>query len=335
MKFDVVIGNYPFQELKEGNKKSKAMWQLFVKKSFELCKRDGFVCAIHPSGWRDVSGMFKKTQEIIKSKNVKYLEVHDRDEGVETFGVQTAYDWYIVKNSPIKESTRVRGYDKKEYDVNIYDMDFIPNGRFDAISNLMAKEGEEKVELLHSYSAYETRKPHMSREKGTVRICNMPFIPNAQIDKVMSLVAKDGEEKVELLWDCKYHTQARTKDGTMSREKKDKFKYPCIQHVNVKGQSSCTWYSATNRNGHFTVPKVIFSSQQVGGTMVDLNGNYGMCQHCSAIVDSPKTLSKIKEAMDSSAFIEIMKSCDVGGNRDRYNRKVIALFRKDFWKEFI
>jgi hypothetical protein len=31
--------------------------------------------------------------------------------------------------------------------------------------SLVAKDGEEKVELLHSYSAYETRKPHMSREK--------------------------------------------------------------------------------------------------------------------------------------------------------------------------
>ena len=39
--------------------------------------------------------------------------------------------------------------------------------------------------------------------------------------------------------------------------------------------------------------------------------------------------------MQSKEFVELMKFCDVGGLKVTYNHRVIALFRKDFWKEFI
>ena len=41
MKFNLVIGNPPYQELKEGNRKSKAMWPLFVKQRHEASRQGG------------------------------------------------------------------------------------------------------------------------------------------------------------------------------------------------------------------------------------------------------------------------------------------------------
>jgi hypothetical protein len=98
MKFDVIVGNPPYQKMSENGKKTEPIWQKFVEKSFEHCKEGGTVALIHPSGWRNVAGKFKDTQELLKSKNLKYLEIHDADDGLKTFGAGTRYDWYICEN---------------------------------------------------------------------------------------------------------------------------------------------------------------------------------------------------------------------------------------------
>jgi hypothetical protein len=279
IKFDVVLGNPPYQTKSDSkNTKTQAIWDKFVKKSFEICKEDGYVSLIHPSGWRNVDGMFKETKDLLQSKTIKYLSIHNADDGMKTFECATRYDWYIAQNN------------KSEYETTI---------KFE--------NGEEVVNQIN----------------------NLSFIPNSNF-YVLDLVAKENEEKVNVLWDCSYHTQK----STMNRKKDDIFIHPCIQHINTKGISTCTWYSSINK-GHFGIPKLIFSSRQIGGTLIDENGEFGTCQDCSSIVASKQELKLIKLAMDSEEFIELMKSCDFGGNRDRYPRKIIALFRKDFYKEFI
>ena len=63
-------------------------------------------------------------------------------------------------------------------------------------------------------------------------------------------------------------------------------------------------------------------------------GDYGLTQFAYAIVDSVENLEKIKTAMTTPEFIGLMKSCTFN-TPHKYNHKVIALFRKDFWKEFV
>ena len=97
MEFDVVLGNPPYQ-LKVGNKKTEPLWNKFVKKSFQVCKENGYVSLIHPSGWRSVDGKFKDVQQLIKSKNVVYLSINDEKTGFEVFGATTSFDWYVIEN---------------------------------------------------------------------------------------------------------------------------------------------------------------------------------------------------------------------------------------------
>lgn len=47
----------------------------------------------------------------------------------------------------------------------------------------------------------------------------------------------------------------------------------------------------------------------------------------------PENLIRIQEAMLHPDFIKLMTFSN--GNGHRYNHKVIRLFRKDFWKEFL
>ena len=151
-------------------------------------------------------------------------------------------------------------------------------------------------------------------------------------DEILSLVAKKGEERVSLVNNSAYHAQR----DHVSKEKTEEFIYPCIRNI---GDSTNTptkiYWSNTNEKGHFGIPKLIWSALGPG-IFIDENGDYGMCEHGTAIYDFPENFSNIKKAMQSNYFQKIMKSCKVGGLAGEvYNHKIISLFRKDFWKEFV
>jgi hypothetical protein len=139
------------------------------------------------------------------------------------------------------------------------------------------------------------------------------------------------EEKVNILY-------SRSSYGTdkhhMNKQQTEEFKYPCIQNINVKNEVGCIWYSNTNKKGHFGVPKVIFGVFGKG-VYADIDGKYALCQHSRGIIDSIDNLQFIEKALLNPKFIELMKMTDVGGLSTIFNYKVIGLFKKDFWKDFI
>jgi hypothetical protein len=160
-KFDIVIGNPPYQEQKEGFKKTQPIWNLFVKKSNKMLSDNGFMTLVHPSGWRSLDGGFKDVQDILKG-NLIYLEMHDEKDGQDTFGAITSYDWYCYSKKSVKV-TNIKEKSGNIVEVDLSEWDFIPTGNFDTFLKLLAKENDSKVEILHSSSAYETRKDWVSK----------------------------------------------------------------------------------------------------------------------------------------------------------------------------
>ena len=119
----------------------------------------------------------------------------------------------------------------------------------------------------------------------------------------------------------------------MSKEKTDDFRFPCVWSISKVDGSMKFRYSSEDK-GHFGVPKVIFGVWHSSGIpYADHEGKYGMTQHAAAVVDDPSNLDLIAAALDSNEFREIMRS--VQFTTEGWNRNVISLFRKDFWKEFV
>jgi hypothetical protein len=278
MKFDNIVGNFPYQK-QVGPTKTEPIWDKFVKKSFELLKEDGYAAFVHPAGWRNVDGRFSYVRDLLLSKQMEYLEIHNEKDGMSTFGAKTRYDWYIVKNttSP-SDDTLVTFEDGGQGKINLKKLNFIPNHSLENIVSLLADPGEEVVEVLYSRSAYGTDKKHINTTQTEV------------------------------------------------------YKYPVVYTVRANGELILK-YSSINSNGHFGSPKVIMMPATGTGRFVDENGEYGLTQFCYAIVDIPENLPLIKKALDSKEFSELMSACSMGLNG--YNHKVISLFRKDFWKEFV
>jgi len=164
--------------------------------------------------------------------------------------------------------------------------------------------------------------------KIDVDISGIEIIPSENIEEILSLYAKDGEEKVNILSNSSYH---HTRDY-INNKRTDKNIYPCVYTVRTNNVPTFKW-SSINNKGHFNIPKVIFGNG-ASGVIVDRNGEYGMTQFSYAIVDDVENLDNIKKVIESEYFIKkIMLFKNSLG--DRYNRKMISKFRKDFWKEFI
>jgi len=180
MKFDVIIGNPPYQ-MQVGPDKTEPIWDEFVFKSLELLKKDGYLCMIHPSGWRNVDGRFLLVKDVLLAKQLEYLEIHNEKDGMQTFGAKTRYDWYILKNTERTKNykTHIRFEDGSEQPLDLTEMSFIPNHSYDKLVKLIAKPGEQKVEMI-SNSAYHTQRPYINNEKTTE--FKYPVIQSVRMD---------------------------------------------------------------------------------------------------------------------------------------------------------
>jgi hypothetical protein len=145
-----------------------------------------------------------------------------------------------------------------------------------------------------------------------------------------TLVAKNGEERVEILFSRSIYGHDKKH---MSKVQNPVNKYPCVQSVSVESDPCCFWYSDADK-GHFGISKVILT--RLGeGAMVDMSGQYGLCDDCFGIVDERCSLERIYSAVKSKKFISLMRAANPSGLAGGvYSHKIIGLFRKDFWVDF-
>lgn len=137
MKFDVVIGNPPFQNnLENGQKSKKTLWSLFIQKGFELTKENGYCSMVSPDGWwsptidipkgkisifRDI---FKKHNLLLVASN-EVVKPHFKNIG-------TSFTYFVVQNSSYQNVTNfITTQGLLVFDIK--DINFIPK-KIDKIS---------------------------------------------------------------------------------------------------------------------------------------------------------------------------------------------------------
>ena len=165
--FDIIIGNPPYNA--SGTKASgNTIWQLFVNNSIKLLKTNGYICFVHPNGWRKPNtekgkfyGLFEK---MTKENTLLYLEIHDTKDGMKQFNCGTRYDWYILqKKKNESNKTKILDQNNISYEINLNKYNWLANCELELIDKLIANENEEKCKILQSMSAYEPRKKWISK----------------------------------------------------------------------------------------------------------------------------------------------------------------------------
>ena len=118
----------------------------------------------------------------------------------------------------------------------------------------------------------------------------------------------------------------------MSKIKNNTFKYTCIHSTPLKGTRFM--YSKINTNGHFGIKKVIFGDSGINNSIIDIDGNFGLTEHCIGLeIDNYREGCIIKKAIESIKFKDILTSCR--WSNYQIDHRLFTYFKKDFYKEFI
>ena len=162
--FDIILGNPPFNESQEtdGGKRStgNTIWIDFVEKSIDLLSKNGYLLFVHPPGWRKPTTESSKTDGLYKKMAVDhqilYLEIHNKSDGVNTFGVQTRYDWYLLCNRPCYKKTVVKDEFSKIHSIDLREWQFLPNSEYSLIKRILCSINDPPVDIIYSRTQYAT-----------------------------------------------------------------------------------------------------------------------------------------------------------------------------------
>jgi hypothetical protein len=166
MKYDVIIGNPPYQETESKAKRAGTpLWHKFVLKSYELLQQGGHLSMIHPNGWRNKRAKFKKVLELFNSANPLFISLSNYATGLRIFNVGTTCDWYVLQKALNEKNTTVRDVDGIESSVDMSSLELLPDSNLEECFKYLASPSEERVEIVFSQTAYYTPLAHMSKEK--------------------------------------------------------------------------------------------------------------------------------------------------------------------------
>jgi hypothetical protein len=151
-KFDMIMGNPPFNTgglLKGGG----ALWPQFVKKAFELVNNNGYICFVHPPGWRKFYDSEDRDNQgklwyIIRQNgwNLDYVNISDKPP--KHFPI---VDYYVIQ---AKKTDKLTTYDSNFMGITdsgetILDYPFIPNMLNDETTGILKKLFDAKGEPIH------------------------------------------------------------------------------------------------------------------------------------------------------------------------------------------
>jgi hypothetical protein len=280
------------------NKNKTPIWNIFINNSFNFLNINGYLLFVTPSGWRDINGEFKSVKNNIYNRNLLILKIHNEKNGLKTFNCETRFDIILVENKNVKKTITEIYYQNilKPDIINIKNLSFIPNGSINFIKKLLANKNEEKVNLLYDACSYHTQQN---------------WINNIQDEKYK--------------YKCIY---------TINSNSKPTFKYSRIKYIkDIKNlEKKCLIKNIE----HFGNSKLIWSNGRIKsvGCYIDKKGLYGLTQFSYAILEKDYNILNILERVFlSKKFKNIMEDCAV--TEQSINYKIIALFKKDFYKYFL
>lgn len=158
-KFDIIIGNPPFNKSKSGiqtgTRAKNTLWDKFIIKSLNCLKPNGYLCFINPQNWRGVSPNYRDLWNTMKNKQIVYLHIYGVKDCKQLFNVNSRFDLYILHNTINTKQTEVIDELGVTHKFKLNEMPFLANYAFDEINKILIKnENETGVKVIMSYSNY-------------------------------------------------------------------------------------------------------------------------------------------------------------------------------------
>lgn len=150
-KYDLIVGNPPYQDASGNKGRGHILWIPFVEKSLELLKENGYLLFLHPSNWRQVG---HPLYEKMSHNQIHFIDIYDINDGSKWFNSRTRFDIYLLQKKPYTKPTRIISENDKEYSIDLREWKFLPNSFYPEIKQLLAKSNDRCVNIGYDRSAY-------------------------------------------------------------------------------------------------------------------------------------------------------------------------------------
>ena len=253
MKFDVIIGNPPYQD--KVTSSGNTLWDKFVAQSLELVKDGGQLKFINPPRWRqpedDLSYIYKDYQLVS-------LEIHNVEDGKRIFGAATPFDVYVIEKVAPYKKTYIEFLDGTSGEYDVTKFPFIPNSMIDFWIKAFESKGD-KLSAKWTYS-HDPRQKHVFTEEEK---------PESAIYPLTHTFTKTGFTKRYTTKKHEYQEVPKVifGDAGVIRPIFDPGKYGCTQHsifIPVEDQAEADKVIRFLTNKPEFIDSITFSQRQFG-----------------------------------------------------------------------
>lgn len=158
MKFDLNVGNPPYNTNREAGKGSTSiLWNKFVRHCLDYTNNDGHILYVHPSPWRKPN---HEMWEVLSGLEMTHLRMLSLKKSKEVFGAGTKVDFYCLKNSSGTNPTNVIDENDIALSLDLKKLPFLPGANISFILNLLTNDPTQAVNLLYdtTYHGVHTKK---------------------------------------------------------------------------------------------------------------------------------------------------------------------------------
>ena len=166
MKFDVVVGNPPFQDPNSPNNKSK-LWTSFIQKGMDLTIENGYTYLICPDTWTSPSRETNVSEKLLKQFASKNLLLANFKTPNEHMNVGVNMSYFLLKNNNEYEGTKFITK-KGEFMSRLPNDEFIPKVLDKNYMSILSKviSNPSKMTFKHYSSGVTSRVNFSETQEG-------------------------------------------------------------------------------------------------------------------------------------------------------------------------
>ena len=298
-RFDVVLGNPPFQVEKQGQYTGSAgnrtLWDQFVKVALNTyLKSDGWLAFITPANWRRPDHPLYDL--MTRQNRLHYLHIYGKAAGQKWFGVESRFDLYTIQHK----------------------------------QNEVGQNEVGQNEVGQSATGQNSATTIIDEMGKTHRILvkQWPFLPNYAFRSIRAILAKTTARRLPVIF------SAGTYDARkLSKRKTTKFRHPVVHTITRRGLG--IRFAKDRQSSQFGVPKVLLNFNERQYPYNDYKGEVGMSQLTFGLpIPGPRERAKVRgeamiRALTSPAFQEIIRATKWSAFQTDY--RMFSYFDRDFY----
>jgi hypothetical protein len=167
-KFDVVIGNPPFQTPKKEESGTTAglgtLWDKFIIKSLDVLNDSKYLCFITPSGWRRPDN--KLYTRMTSENQLLYLHIYSKKQGQQLFNVSQRVDLYIIQKNPKHKKTEIIDESGTKLEIDLSLWPFLPNYEYNVIQKILTTE-DNGIRVMYNTFYHSSKNMNKTKKDKT------------------------------------------------------------------------------------------------------------------------------------------------------------------------